>query len=410
MKKVGGKFFLLFAIILLLFSSCVNTITANFENEMIPWQIANQNSIFDDLAFNLRIRLIMQLGHFPSISACIIKNDSIVWYKGYGRAKLFPRKAPTPDTIYAVGSLSKPVTATAVMQLWERGYFDLDDDINDYLDFSVRNPYYPDTPITFRMLLAHYSGLTDNENLHSYYLFLLYMLNKKDYPYPLIKDVITPEGKFYRPDFWEDFKPGTRRAYTNLNYMLLEHIIEAITGQSFTDFCEKNIFEPLNMTNTSFYFDDLKDKELAGAYHNLGSLYFPIPYIDVGYSYGGMKTSISDFSQFVLAYINEGVWNGYRLLNESTVKMMLTVQFQNTSSYNYSRQGLGWQYFGSFLGSRTFGHIGHTPGGSGAVFMNITDNFAQVFFINRYLFFIRPRILFAWFTLISNFATKIREF
>jgi len=57
-----------------------------------------------------------------------------------------------------------------------------------------------------------------------------------------------------------------------------------------------------------------------------------------------------------------------------------------------------------------FGHIGHTPGGSGAVFMNTTENFAQIFFINRNIFFIRPRTLFAWFSLISNLATKIQEY
>jgi CubicO group peptidase (beta-lactamase class C family) len=408
MKTVGGRFFLVFAIFLLLFSSSINNITASFQNEKILSSNSIKNCLSDDQKFDLRVKLLMRLGHFPSISACIIKNDSIVWYKGYGRARLIPRKAPTPDTIYAVGSLTKPVTATAVMQLWERGYFGLDDDINDYLDFNVRNPYYPDTPITFRMLLSHHSGLTDDDNLHSYYLFFLYILNKKNYPYPLIKEIILPEGNFYKKDIWEDHFPGSYRVYSNYNYMLLEHLIEVITGQSFTDFCEKNIFEPLNMRNTSFYFNDLKDKDLAGAYHNIWNFYFPIPYIDVGYSFGGMKTSINDFSQFVLAYINEGEWNGFRLLNKTTIDMILTVQFENSSGF--IRNGLGWQYFGSFGGSPTFGHEGHTPGGSGGVFMNTDENYAQLFFINRYVFFTRPWILMSWFMLRFAFASKTQDF
>lgn len=408
MKRVRSTFLLVIIIILLLFSSSFNGVTISYQNKKISSLKVKENFLLENLDFDLRIKLIMRLGHFPSVSSCIIKNDSIVWYRGYGRAKLFPKKEPTLDTIYPVGSISKTVTATAVMQLWEKGLFNLDDDINDYLDFNVRNPNYPEIPITFRMLLAHYSSLTENDNLHNYYLFFLYLLHKKDYPFPLIKEIITPEGKFYKTGIWEDFIPGTERAYSNFNFMLLEHLIEVFSGQSFSEYCKQNIFEPLNMSNTSFYYNDLKDKELAGAYHNIRNIFFPIPYIDVGYSYGGLKTSISDISHYVLAYINEGVWNGYRLLNESTIDMMLTVQFENTS--RYSRSGLGWEYFGGFTGSSTFGHIGTTPGGSGSILMNTTENFAQIFFINRYIFFTRPFILFPWFMLSGSFNSKTKEF
>ena len=196
MKSVRGTFLLVFAIILLLFSSSINAVTISYQTEKISSSKANQKFLSEDPAFDLRIKLTMRLGHFPSISACIIKDDSIVWYNGYGKAKLFPKKEPTSDTIYPVGSISKTVTATAVMQLWEQDFFDLDDDINDYLDFSVRNPNYPENPITFRMLLAHHSSLTGDKNLHYWYLTFLYFTNKDDYPFPLIKEIVTPEGLF----------------------------------------------------------------------------------------------------------------------------------------------------------------------------------------------------------------------
>lgn len=408
MKSYWGKFLLVFVIILLLLSSSINAVTISYQNEKISSSKANQKILSENLDFDLRIKLAMRLGYFPSVSACIIKNDSIEWYSGYGKAKLFPKKEPTPDTIYPIGSISKPVTATAVMQLWEQGLFDLDDDINNYLDFNVRNPNYPETPITFRMLLAHHSSLTGDKNLNYWYLSYLYFTHKKDYPLPLVKEIITPEGKFYKTNIWKDFIPGSKTAYSNFNYILLEHLIEVLSEQSFSDYCKQNIFEPLNMSNTSFCFDDLKDKELAGSYQNIGSIYFPIPYVDVGYSYGGLKTSISDFSHYVMAYIGEGMWNGFRLLKESTIDMMLTIQFGNTSSY--SRYCLGWQRFGGFQGSSTFGHTGHTIGGSGVIFMNTTENFAQIFFINRYIDFTSPRAIFAWFMLCDSFATKTKEF
>lgn len=403
MKRHRGKFLLVFAIIFLLLSSSINAVTLSYQDEKIFSSKNYQKILSEYPNFDSRIKRIMRLGYFPSVSACIIKNDSIVWYNGYGKAKLFPKKEPTPDTIYPSGSISKTVTATAVMQLWEKGLFDLDDDINNYLDFNVRNPNYPEIPITFRMLLAHHSSLSGERNFNYWYLTYLYFTNKKDYPYPLIKEILTPEGKFYKTDIWENVAPASKRGYSNFNYILLEHLVEVLSGQSFSQYCKQNIFEPLNMNNTSFVFDDLKDKELAGSYQNIGGIYYPIPYIDVGYSYGGLKTSISDFSHYVIAYINEGMWNGVKLLKESTIDMMLTIQFRDTSSY--SRHGLGWLRFGG----ATLGHIGHAPGGSGAIFMNTTENYAQIFFINRYIDFSSFRVIFAWFMLINNFSTKTTE-
>jgi len=408
MKRFRGTPILVIAIILLLFSSSINAVTLSYPNEEVSSSKTDQKFFSEDPAFDLRIKLAMRLGFFPSVSACIIKNDSIVWYNGYGRAKLFPRQEPTPDTIYPVGSISKTVTATAIMQLWEQGLFDLDDDINDYLDFNVRNPNHPDTPITFRMVLSHHSGLTEEKMLNIWYLGFLYLFNKNDFPYPFIKEIILTEGKFYKQKIWDTAAPGTKKTYSNFNYVILEHLTEILSEQSFFDYCKQNIFEPLNMSNTSFRFDDLKDKELAGAYQNIGSIYFPIPYIDFGYGYVGLKTSISDFSHYIIAYINGGLWNGFRLLNESTIDMILTIQFENTS--NYGGYGLGWSYFGGFTGSSTFGHVGRALGGSGAIFMNSTENYAQIFFINRYIDFTGPRALFAWFMLCGSFATKSREF
>ena len=95
----------------------------------------------------------------PSIVTCIIKEDSIVWNKSFGYANLENKVPATENTHYLLASVSKLVTAVAVMQLHEKGKINIDDDINKYLPFSVKNPKYSDTPITPRMLLTHRSGL-----------------------------------------------------------------------------------------------------------------------------------------------------------------------------------------------------------------------------------------------------------
>ena len=105
--------------------------------------------------------------HFPGLSACIVKDDQIIWKNVYGYANIEENRLVTDSTLFFLASVSKPVTGTAIMQLWEQGLFNLDDDINNYLPFQVRNPSHPNDPITFQMLLTHTSSIYDNWNLLS---------------------------------------------------------------------------------------------------------------------------------------------------------------------------------------------------------------------------------------------------
>ena len=101
----------------------------------------------------------------PGMAACIIKNKSIAWKGNYGVANL-ARNIPVSDsTIFFLASISKTVTATALMQLYEAGRFGLDDSVDRYLPFPVKNPNHPKVPITFRMLLTHTSSIQDNWNI-----------------------------------------------------------------------------------------------------------------------------------------------------------------------------------------------------------------------------------------------------
>ena len=105
----------------------------------------------------------MKAQKIPGLAACIVKSGKITWSKGYGWADIKRRVTMDPErTIQNIGSISKTVTATAVMQLWEKGKFDLDDDINLHLPFPVRNPSHPDRLISFRSLLTHRSSIADS--------------------------------------------------------------------------------------------------------------------------------------------------------------------------------------------------------------------------------------------------------
>ena len=112
----------------------------------------------------------MNKKHVAGLAACIIKSNRIVWSKGYGWANIEKKIPFTPhNTIFQIASVSKTITATAIMQLYEKHKFKLDDDINKYLPFRVRNPKYPDRPITFKHLLTHTSSIHDSDDFIDYY-------------------------------------------------------------------------------------------------------------------------------------------------------------------------------------------------------------------------------------------------
>ena len=170
MKKL---FYLTIA--LLIFSSSTFYSQNNFEEK------SNHNTILlnDKLVqeslkginssqeLDLLINSAMQTYHVPGLAALIIKNDSIVWSNNYGYANVSLNKPVEDSTLFMMASISKTITITALMQLWEDGLFDLEDNINDYLqpDFQIHHPNYPNDTITFKMLMTHTSSIDDNWNV-----------------------------------------------------------------------------------------------------------------------------------------------------------------------------------------------------------------------------------------------------
>ncbi|WP_259016234.1 serine hydrolase domain-containing protein [Emticicia fluvialis] len=108
----------------------------------------------------------MAAKQIPGFAACKVQNDRIVWTKAFGLASIEKKIPISIDGIMNIGSISKTFTATAIMQLWEKGKIDLYADVNDYLDFAIRNPAFPDKPITVFQLLTHTSSIIDGEAYH----------------------------------------------------------------------------------------------------------------------------------------------------------------------------------------------------------------------------------------------------
>ncbi len=302
----------------------------------------NCNEIDEVLSIETKIKLTMKLLHIPSITACVIKDNNIIYENSFGKSHFYLNKKADVNTIYDIGSISKTVTATAVLQLVEQDKIDLDENISHFFSYDIKNPNFPNVNITLRMLLAHQSSLSfDMDLIFSFYTF-------SDNSTQWIKDRIIPDGKYYKQDNWRDYKPGDNLAYSNTGFIIAGAIIEKITGKNLDEYCKENIFDPLDMKNTSFNVNKLDKNRIARPYYHIGGpLYLPLFHYDLKSqsSFAGLRTTVLDLSKYLLMHINNGTYNKVTILNENTIKEMHRIQYPDCVmpffGYNLSH-GLGW--------------------------------------------------------------------
>lgn len=331
----------------------------------------------------------------PGIAVCVTRGEHIEWANAYGWADIAGRKPMTPDTIQNIASISKTITATAVMQLWESNKLGLDDDVNDYLPFPVRNPRFPDTPITIRQLLTHSSSITDGPAYEPSYACGDPTMSLMDW----LQAYFDPSGANY--DAMENFhswEPGTknlasfRGAYSNLAFGLLGGLVETATPLPFADHCRQNIFEPLSMMDTGWYLSTIDEKRHAVPYGTLPDPRFSTSergasqgsdtdyhphclYSFTNYPDGLLRTSVSDLSKFLRAHIGHGAFGSVRILDEATIDKMFTESSPG--------QGLCWRKSRHLVDDETaWGHSGGDPGVSTVMYFSRNQSFGVIVFSN----------------------------
>jgi CubicO group peptidase (beta-lactamase class C family) len=373
-------------IVLLIFGS-ISPVIGQFTNQKNQVFLENEPDLDEFFIFNnLFDRIftyLMNYGHFPSLSSCIIINDEVVWNESYGFYDLENHKAASTNTIYMVASISKTITGTALMQLYDQGLYELDDDVNNFLPFSLRNPNHPNASITFRMILSHTSSLAADSSL-SHYWWANWSGDPPIswYPYPWLEEYLTPDGEFYNSVIWSESIPGEEFIYANINFDIIAYLVEIISGQPFHEYCQEYIFIPLEMLNTSYSLLDLNIDNVAIPYHYQKSGTFTRydHHRILHYPVAGLRTSISDLSHFLIAHINGGVYQNMQILNKETVDMMHTIEASLDSYFNY---GLAWTIWKQWGKATLSGHTGDfTPGFSARMIIRIRDNCAIIFFVN----------------------------
>ena len=148
----------------------------------------------------------------------------------YGLRDIARNLSVDNSTIYRVASISKHIGTIGLMQLYERGLFQLDDDVSGALGFKLRNPYFPDKPITFRQVLSHQSSIREGSKYND---FIVYTYNQMS-NLPSVKELLLYGGAWYTLDTFDSVHPpGTYFSYSNINFGLMGTLVEKLSGVRF---------------------------------------------------------------------------------------------------------------------------------------------------------------------------------
>ena len=302
------------------------------------------------------------------------------------------------NTCFRIASVTKWVTAIGLMTLYDQGKLDLDRDISSYLGFKVRNPAFPNTPITARMLLSHTSSLSPDAS---------------DY-HP---DWSRIGKKGYDPIFNESAEPGTVYAYADYNGALFGCLIEAITKQSVQNYLNSKVFKPLGLTaayspvflpdgtvckdllkkNGSVDISVKKDRNRT--YNNKAD-----PKGNNGYTVGKLYINTASLTRLALMMLNGGELNGVRILKSSTVKLMESDQ----KLLAESPYGLSTVRLYQFDRGIWYGHQGRYSGLTSNVYYQRETGITMALVMNGYDYKLEDNIVMPAVSILRNMQ-KIEE-
>lgn len=304
------------------------------------------------------------------------KHDGYTEIVSTGYADLENKIPSHKDSIYRIASISKVIVAIGLLKLYEQGLIDLDEDISKYLGFKVRNPKFPDVLITLRMVLTQTSSIIDN-GIFENGIYKGYDGSNCTDDYIPLQELLTPNSKhFYKG--YSDYLPGTNFIYSNLGCGILACVCEKITNRYFPDYIIDVLLKPLDI-RSGFRLENIeKIENLVGHYnYNNGdfSLYrnydsfkkvqclkYPLGENYRGVA-GGLYITAPDLCKIMSMLMNKGVYNGIRILKESTVIEMEKVQWKGTpTDPTYKAKGLQMIIMDEFTKSPLKGHFGNAYG------------------------------------------------
>lgn len=259
----------------------------------------------------------------------VAKKGKIIYEGAFGWANHLIRDSLKLDSKFELASVSKTMTGTAIMMLWEQGKLKLDQDVRDFY------PNFPYEGITIRLLLTHRSGMMN----YVYFLDKVYRDEHRDQKKGITNQQVMDMIAEYKPNPFN--RPNARFLYNNSNYMVLGAIIEKVTGMPYAQFMQENIFKPSGMTHTAVYSKAVYDKipvDVVG--HDRNSWRYSVPqnFLDGPVGDKGIYSTISDL------YLFDQALKAGRLIKPATQDSAYTAHVTPLIRGHFS-YGYGWRVF-----------------------------------------------------------------
>ena len=273
-----------------------------------------------------------------SISLAVARDGEIIWEEGFGWANREKEIATSEKTAYSLASITKPMTATALMILAERGLVDLDRPVNEYLgEAALQSPLGHLEEATVRRVASHTSGLP----LHYQFFYA-----DEAFRPPSRAETIRRYGKLLT-------LPGELYNYSNLGYGILDHLIAQVSGKTYPEFMLEEVFSPLGLTHTSINPPQIAEDLVALRYSSEGN---PLPFYDFDHAGGSAAySSAHDLIRFALFHMNGASVDQTTILSDATRIAMK--QPEEGRSY-----ALGWSQGAIPDQPETYGHSGGMGG------------------------------------------------
>jgi len=322
------------------------------------------------------LQVIMKHFDVVGLSVAVVKKGEIIYTHSFGLKDIERGTPLTDDNIFRIASISKSFSATSIMQLVEAKKLSLDDDFSDLVGFKIRNPKFPNTVITLKMVLSHTSSINDSQGY-----FTL--------------DVINPSKNADWAKCYNDYEPGKGYQYCNLNYNMIGTVIETKSGERFDTYVKKHILAPLKLYG-GYCVDSLDNNRFATvyAYDSITKSFTASPaayaprreeiknYV-MGYSTplfsptGGMKISATDLAKYMTMHMNGGSYKGVKIISKKSSAIMQTALSQEEG------YGLAISNISNLIpGKMMTGHTGSAYGLYSAMFFNPKEKFGIVVITN----------------------------
>lgn len=329
---------LIFAIFLLVI---VSSSACKKDDDATKPQSANR---VEELTSNLEN--ILGTTEVPGFALSIVENESIVYQQSFGYADLDAHKPYTNQTVQNMASVSKTFVGAAVIKAIQQGYFTIDTDINELLPVEIRNPKQPNAIIRVKHLVTHTSGLLDNMGVYLSENYAILpgedmetvgakMLNsqlgiRQGDVIPLedfLAAYFLEEGDLFSLENFGNTIPGNTWSYSNLATGLMSFIIENVSGMPFDEYVKVNIFQPLDMNNSTYNIDQVNHTLLAKAYFDK-KIPFPL-YANHSYAEGGMYANNLDMGNYLLDMIKGYHGNSSKLFPKDGYELLFTKQLED---------------------------------------------------------------------------------